>query len=95
MDKGVTTEITLGALETIVEEKGGFKPFGIDGLEILSIDGYEPNFSDANYKKQFIARMNDRIGFIEAKDTVRGGYDKLPAEALESMKKVAEAAQKL
>ena len=39
--------------------------------------------------------MNDRVAFIKEKDTVRGGYDKLPKEVLDSMVKVAEMAAKL
>lgn len=95
MDKDVTKEVTLDALETMIENKGGFKSLSIDGLEFMPVEGYIPDFSDAEYKKQFIARMNDRVEFIKSKDTVRGGYDKLPAEALESMKKIAEAAKNL
>jgi phosphoenolpyruvate carboxykinase (ATP) len=95
MGKDITKEITLGALETIIEAKGGFKALGLDGLEYLPVEGYEPNFKDEEYRTQFIARMNDRVGFIQEKETARGGYDKLPQEALDSMVKVAEQAAKL
>ncbi len=51
MGKDVTKEVALGALETIVESKGGFKAIGVEGFEILPIDGYVPDFGDAEYKK--------------------------------------------
>ena len=95
MGKKVTPAITLGSLEAIVEKRASFNPTGIDGLEILPVEGFEMDFSDAEYKKQFVARINDRVGFIAEKETARGGYDKLPAEALDCMKKVAEQAEKL
>lgn len=95
MDKKVTVEATLGSIEAIVEGKAKFKDIGIDGISVLEIDGYDMDFSDADYKAQFVARINDRISFIESKSTLRGGYDELPAEALESMKSVAEQAKKL
>ncbi len=95
MDKDITKEVTLGALETIIENKGGFKSLGIDGLEFLPVEGYAPDFSDKAYVDQFIARMNDRVAFIKEKETVRGGYDKLPQEALDAMEAVAEQAAKL
>jgi phosphoenolpyruvate carboxykinase (ATP) len=95
MGKDITKEITLGALETIIENKGGFKSLGLDGLEYLPVAGYEPDFSNDEYRTQFIARMNDRVTFIKNKETARGGYDKLPQEALDSMVKVADQAAKL
>jgi phosphoenolpyruvate carboxykinase (ATP) len=95
MGKDITKEVTLGALESIIENTGKFETFGIDGLEFLPVEGYVPNFKDKAYVKQFIARMNDRVAFIKEKETVRGGYDKLPHEALDSMVRVAEKAAKL
>lgn len=95
MDSKVTVQATLGSLEKIVEKKAEYTDLGIEGMSYLPIEGYIPDFSDANYKKQFIARIKDRIGFIEKKTTDRGGYDELPAEALETMKKVVVQAEKL
>ena len=64
--------------------------FGLSGSGKSTI-----THADAAYKEQFIARINDRIGFIEKKAMERGGYDELPAEAVERMKSVAEQAAKL
>jgi len=42
-----------------------------------------------------VARLKDRIAFIESKKTMRGGYDELPEETLEYMKSAAAQAEKL
>ena len=95
MEKKVTVAETLGSIEKIVEGTATFKGIGIDGIEIFPIDGYDMDFSDAAYKEQFVARINDRISFIKKKATDRGGYDELPAEAAECMEKVAKQVEKL
>ncbi len=95
MDKKVTVQATLGSLEKIIERKASYKSIGIDGIEVLPVDGYEMNFSDASFKAQFVARIEDRVAFVESKESARGGYDKLPVEALDSLKKIAEQAKKL
>ena len=94
MDKKVTKEMTLGSLEQVVEGTASFKPFGkIEGFSYLPVEGMEPDFSDASYAEQVAARMNDRVEFIKSRDEAKGGYDKLPAEVLEAMSKVAEQAK--
>jgi phosphoenolpyruvate carboxykinase (ATP) len=32
--------------------------------------------------------MNDRVKFVESRNEFKGGYDKLPEDALEAIKKV-------
>ena len=54
----------------------------------MEIEGYVPDFNDSEYKKQFTARMKDRVEFIKSRETAKGGFDKLPAEALEAIEKV-------
>jgi phosphoenolpyruvate carboxykinase (ATP) len=93
--KKVTKEATLGAIEQIVEGTARFVPLGVDGLSYLPVDGFNLDFRDSAYKQQFIARINDRVAFIEKQITSRGGIDKLPDEALAVMKKAAEQASKL
>ena len=58
----------------------------------MPIEGFEPDFDDVLYAKSVQARMNDRVEFIESKIHLKGGYDKLPDEALEAMKKIAKQA---
>lgn len=93
--KKVTKEVTLGAIEQIVEGTAKFAPMGVDGLSYLPMEGFNPDFRDSAYKQQFIARINDRVAFIEKQITSRGGIDKLPDEALTAVKKAAEQAGKL
>ncbi|MDD5018446.1 MAG: phosphoenolpyruvate carboxykinase (ATP) [Eubacteriales bacterium] len=95
MDTKVTVKITLDSMENIIEGKAEFTDLGIEGIGYMPFEGYIPDFSDAKYKEQFIARIKDRIGYIEKKAVERGGFDKLPEEAVASIKKVAAQAEKL
>lgn len=95
MDKKVPKEVTLGSLEAIVENRASFKPFGkIDGMDYMPVDGFEPDFSDKSYAEQVAKRMEDRVSFIKSCETLKEGFNKLPDEALATMKKVAEQAEK-
>ena len=89
MGKKVKPADTLGVLESIVEGTANFKQWGpFEDIEIFEWEGFVPDLKDPEYKAQLKARMNDRIAFIESKETLKGGYDKLPADALEALKKV-------
>jgi phosphoenolpyruvate carboxykinase (ATP) len=89
MGKKVKKEDTLGVIEAIVDGTAKFKQWGpFEDIEIFDWEGFVPNLNDPEYKAQLKARMNDRIKFVESKDTVKGGYDKLPADALAALKKV-------
>lgn len=89
LDKKVNKEITLSILENIVENNSVFKQWGnFKEIEIMDIEGFIPDLNDANYKKQFKDRMQDRVEFLESRATARGGLDKLPAEAIESIKHI-------
>ncbi|MBR4401360.1 MAG: phosphoenolpyruvate carboxykinase (ATP) [Synergistes sp.] len=88
-DKKVPKEMTLTSLEAIVEDKAEWKKLGdIEGMEYMVIDGFEPDFSDEAYRKQFVSRMNDRLKFVKSRDTEKGGMDKLPKDAHEAIEKV-------
>jgi phosphoenolpyruvate carboxykinase (ATP) len=89
MGKKVKPADTLGVIEAIVEGTATFKQWGpFEDIEIFEWEGFVPNLNDPEYKAQLKARMNDRVAFIESKETAKGGYDKLPADALEALKKV-------
>lgn len=89
MGKKVKPADTLGILEAIVEGKTSFKKWGpFEDIEIFEWEGFVPNLNDADYKSQLVARMKDRIEFVKSRDTEKGGFDKLPEEALEALKKV-------
>ena len=80
---------TLGIIEAIVEGKANFHKWeNFSDIEIMDIDGFDTSFNNAEYKEQFIARMQDRIAFVESRETEKGGLDKLPADALDALKAV-------
>jgi len=89
MGKKVTPKDTLGIIETIVEGNAKFTQWGpFEDIEIMAWEGFSPDLNDADYKAQLTARMNDRVQFVESREEFKGGFDKLPAEALDALKKV-------
>ena len=46
--------------------------------------------NDEEYVAQLKARMNDRVNEIKAFAIEKGGYDKLPADALAAIQKVVD-----
>ena len=89
MGKKVQPKDTLGILEAIVEKKATFKKWGpFEDIEIFDWEGFVPDMNDKEYVSQLKARMQDRLKFVESMDTENGGYDKLPADAVEAIKKV-------
>ena len=89
MGKKVQPKDTLGILETIVEGKASFKPWGhFSDIEIMEWEGFVPDMNDKEYLEQLKARMTDRVQFVKSLETVKEGYDKLPADALEAIEKV-------
>lgn len=93
MGKKVTPKDTLGALEAVVEGRATFKPWGpFSDIEIMELEGFIPNLEDENYVEQLQKRMQDRVDFIKSRDTEKGGFDKLPADALEALQKVVDEA---
>ena len=89
MGKKVQPKDTLGILEAIVEGTAQFKKWGpFSDIEIMDWEGFVPDMDDADYVAQLKARMNDRVAEIEAFATKKEGYDKLPDDALEAIKKV-------
>lgn len=93
MGKKVTPKDTLGVIEAVVEGKANFVKWGpFSDIEILNLEGFIPNFEDKDYVEQLKARMNDRVKFVKSRETAKGGYDRLPADALEAIEKVVNEA---
>ena len=91
MGKKVQPKDTLGILEAIVEGKAEFKQWGpFSDIEIMEWEGFVPDMNDADYVSQLKARMNDRVNEIKAFSEEKGGYDKLPDDALEAIQKVVD-----
>ena len=93
MGKKVTKEDTLGVIEAVVEGKATFEKWGpFSDIEIYNWEGFVPNLEDPAYVEQLKARMLDRVNFVKSRETVKGGYDKLPEDALQAIVKVVEEA---
>ena len=91
MGKKVQPKDTLGILEAIVEGKAEFKKWGpFSDIEIMEWEGFVPDMQDEKYVAQLKARMIDRVNEIKSFETEKGGYDKLPDDALEAIEKVVE-----
>ncbi len=89
MGQKVQPKHTLSIIESIVEGSAEFKQWGnFSDVEIMELGEFNINLSDQSYKEQFIARMKDRISFIESREIEKGGLDKLPPDALESLNKL-------
>ena len=94
MGKKVTPAITLGILERIVEQNAEFESWGpFSDIEIMKIEGFVPDFSDAQYVDQLQKRMQDRADYVSSRDTEKGGFDALPTEAYEALCKVVNEAK--
>ncbi len=89
MGKKVTPSDTLGILEMIVEGKENFKQWGpFSDIEIMEWEGFIPNLEDDSYKAELIASMKTRVEAVEKFATAKEGYDALPEEALNALKKI-------
>lgn len=85
----VTPAMTLGAIDQIVAGSATFKPFGpLKGLSYLPITDFEPDFTDDNYVTQLKTRMGDRLDFVIGRQHEKEGYDVLPDEAAEVLRRV-------
>lgn len=89
MGTKVKKETTLAIIEAIVEGNAKFHKWeNFSDIQIMDIEGFDTSFSNADYAKQFKARMNDRIEFVKSRETEKAGRDKLPADALEALNSV-------
>jgi phosphoenolpyruvate carboxykinase (ATP) len=89
MGTKVQPKHTLGIIEAIVEGSAKFHQWeNFTDVEIMDIEGFDASFKNEEYKDQFVKRMQDRIDFIQSRETQKAGLDKLPSDALESLQKV-------
>lgn len=80
---------TLGIIESIVEGTANFHQWAnFSDIEIMDIEGFNADLSNSDYREQFSARMQDRINFVQSRETEKAGVDKLPASALEALQRV-------
>ncbi len=96
MGKKVRKEDTLGVLEAVVEGRAPFHAWGpFSDIEILEQEGFVPDLEDSAYVAQLKARMQDRLTYVTALDTAEGGFNRLPLEAADALRKVVEEANRL
>jgi len=85
---------TLGIIEAIVEGTANFHQWAnFSDIEIMDIEGFNADLSNSEYREQFSARMQDRINFVQSRETEKAGVDKLPASALEALQRVLNQAK--
>ena len=94
LEKKVTKEVTLGLIETIVKDKNNaadkFVPFGpIEHMTYMPIEGFEPDFKNAEYKELIKSRMLGRIDTMEKRAALTPN-DTLPEEAKAAIRAVAK-----
>ncbi len=91
MGKKVQPKDTLGILEAIVEGKASFAQWGpFEDIEIMDWEGFTPDLNDASYKAELKNSMQTRVNAVEGFANNKGGYDKLPDEALAALKKLVD-----
>ena len=96
MDKKIPKEITLDAIEKVIEDSADFKKWGpFKNISIMDIEGFVPDMNDKEYLNELSDRINDRVNFISKKSTENQGFDKLPNEAHESMLEIMGEIAKL
>ena len=96
MGKKVKPADTLGILETIVEGKAKFEKWGpFEDMEIMPWGDFEVNLNDKDYAEQLKNAMQNRLNSVEKFATDKGGYDKLPDDAVAAIKKVVDEAAAL
>ncbi len=65
LGQDIGPEVTLGAIEALVEDTRKLKPFGpFKDLKYLDWEGYDVPFDDTEYLKLFKSRLEMRLSFI-------------------------------
>jgi phosphoenolpyruvate carboxykinase (ATP) len=96
MDKKVSKDLTLGLLEKLVRDEIIFEKWSsFSDLEIYPVEGFIPDFSDEDYRKRFVKSFKNRIEYMHDLDYLKGGFDKLPEEALDSLNRVLFEIEKI
>ncbi len=96
MGKNIQPKDTLGIIEGVVDGSITFEKWGpFSDIEISNWDGFVPDLSDKEYVKTMVTRMQERLNYVTELDTIDEGYDALPADAAEAIKKVVDEATTL
>lgn len=91
MGKDIPPAVTLGSIEGNVDGTAEYKPFGsIDGLEYVSVEGYDVPFDDTDYKKKFVDNMKTRIHHLTTTLAKEEAPHDLPPEITDSIQNVID-----
>jgi hypothetical protein len=71
------------------------KPTIVEDIEIFEWEGFVPDLNDKEYVAQLKARMQDRLNYVEGLKDVEGGFNVLPEDAAEAIRKVVDEANSL
>lgn len=94
MGKKIPKEVTLGVIESIVDKKASFQPWGpFTDIEIMEWEGFVPELKDSDYVVNMKNRMQDRLDYVLSLNTEQEGYNKLPKDAASALEKVVSQAQ--
>lgn len=89
MDKKIPKEVTIGILESIIDETADFRQFGpIREMKTMDIDGFAADFSDSAYVEALRRGMESRVNYLESLKELKGGKDELPSEATDIMRRI-------
>lgn len=92
LDKKVPKEMTLSLLEDLVQGKDDFVPWErLEGLSYVPIEGFIPQMGDAEYRSFLKSRMLDRLEFVQSREEATKGFDTVPNECAECLKKLVES----
>ncbi|HQZ20076.1 MAG TPA: phosphoenolpyruvate carboxykinase, partial [Trichococcus flocculiformis] len=91
MGKKIPKEVSLGVIESVVEGKASFVPFGdAPHLSYLPVDGFDPDFEDKDYTKLVRRRMQLREDFLEEFNAAHPTVP-LPDEAIQALQNIIDA----
>ncbi|HLQ39976.1 MAG TPA: phosphoenolpyruvate carboxykinase (ATP) [Tetragenococcus sp.] len=87
--KDIPPKVTLTSIEKIISKEAAFEQFGpLKEMAYLPIKGYEVAFSNEEYLKKVKIRLQNRLDYILKENDENEGYDALPSEAEEAMRKI-------
>lgn len=89
LEKKIPKEVTIGIIESIVDETANFKAFGpFAGMKTMDVEGFLPNLDDAEYIKLVNKSMHNRLNYLETLKELKGGRDALPEAAQKAIENV-------
>ena len=91
MGKKIPPKTTLSLIEALVDGNAVFVPFGgIDGMETIELEDFPIDWNSDVYITQLYNRMLDRLQYVRSRETEKNGMDKLPADAIECLRRAAK-----